>query len=63
MGVTHERSDTYMLQAYIKGIWFDEGTVSKHGASAQCRNSAKKGGVPARVWNMTKNALYVEARP
>lgn len=62
MGVRHEVNDYYELQVFVKGRWVKDRRVRKAGGANTARASANKTGNPYRVWNATKNAIYVEVR-
>lgn len=63
MNVRHEANDTYVLQSYVKGKWVTDRRVRKSGGANTARASAKKTGVSYRVFNVSKNAVYVECKP
>ncbi|WPH58239.1 hypothetical protein SEA_LUCKYSOCKE_117 [Streptomyces phage LuckySocke] len=62
MAVRHEVNDVYELQVFVNGRWVKDRKVRKAGGANTARASANKTGKPYRVWNVTKNAVYVEVR-
>jgi hypothetical protein len=61
--VRHENSDKYVLQVFMNGSWQHVQRITKQGGSNSARVSAQKTGNSYRVWNVTKNAVYVEVGP
>ena len=63
MGTRHDKNDSYVLQEFVNGKWVTQRKVQLKGGSVAARSAAKKKGVSYRVYNTSKNAVYVEARP
>lgn len=61
--MTHEANDDYELQVFVNGRWEKDRKVRKAGGANTARASAKRTGKSYRVYNKTKNAVYVEAKP
>lgn len=58
----HALSDQYILQIFEAGRWETIKSCTKSGGANAARSGTKKDGIPRRVYNVTKQKVYMECR-
>lgn len=56
----HELADKYVLQKFTDGQWKTIRECTKQGGANSAVKASKKDGFPYRVYNVTKQKVYME---